>query len=797
MILWAAFIKPDDMLAVLSQKLWAYHKEHPAPLLHLHLDKTIYNTNEDIWFKAYILNPEADSSNVLYVRLTDINKKIILTDQFPVTDIRANGDIMIPDTLKDGSYYLYAYTNRMINFTSKNIFVQRITVTHNSTKRLYAEAAVVDTNQLKRGHNVQIQVRVKDGDDLLKNIKGEYRLITDGLPTKVGKLSTNQFGEAMINFIYPNLADDKSLNVKIAFKNNTDFTDLTLNLKHEGNAVQVKLFPEGGHYIAGMLTKAVVQATDIKQNHVAANVVLKGNNQVVTRVQLHENGQGIFYFTPAPNTVYTIEAESNGNKNTIPFNPVIENKGYTLKITKQKDNRKVVIKNLGCDANTVLILRSFEEILWSQPITVASGDSAVVNVPTGNFSKQVLNVGVFDKVGDLLSERLFLNDMGDDYHVSIKTDQQIYGLRKKVTVSVNVSDASGKAIMANLSIAAVEKTRIEPLDYRDILNTWYLKFVDGDNYTNQLLGLSEGNIDATMITKNWRQGRWDDVIKYNATGHIVRLKNTDGVVGYVKPLTKKPGKLKELTVLSKSRVFTVPLNDERYFFIAAADLLRPRGEKEYLMMNTNLVYDYEIHLLNYSETFDGTVTGGNSLFIPDAFNSLAQYQEVKQAFSKGVIQLKEVKIKSNSSTRDETGGITNYRSTNCNDLVCMYNILNCRNHPGCCTTPVDGVVYSLNGKPVIYHSCVSEEVDAKTHIPLKGISIPKQFYLADYDKEPSYEPELHSTIYWNPNINTDSKGNATFSFFTSDISGDFLITAQGVDASRIQPLSGKGTFKVK
>jgi hypothetical protein len=788
-----AFIRDGDMIDVLGKKLRIYQREHPATVLHLHLDKNIYNTNEDIWFKAYILNPETDSSKVLYVRLTDLNKKVIMSDQFPITDIRSNGDMMIPDTLKDGNYYLYAYTDRMINYNAKNIFVQRITVKHNSAKKLYAEASVVDTTQLKRGHNVQILVRVKNDHDLLKNIKGEYKLITEGQPTKVGKLSTNQFGEATFGFVYPNLPDDKSLNVKISFKNNADFADLILNLKHEGNPVQVNLYPEGGHFVDGVNVKTVVQAIDIKNNPVAAKVAIKNGQQVITALQLDKNGRGTFNFKPVSNAAYTIEAETNGNKNTIPFNGTIENKGYTLKINDQKDKLKVTLKNIGDQEHVTLVLRSLEDILWSRPLSVASGDSAVISIPVNGYPKQVLNIGAFDAAGNLLSERLFLNKQSENYQVAIKTDEQVYGARKKVTVHVNITDAFGKPVTANLSIAAAEKDRTDPADSRDILNTWYLKLLDGENYFNSL---ADANLDALMITKNWRQSRWADVLRYTARGKIIRLKNADGVIGFLKPLVKKPHKVKQLIMMSNTQVFPVDLDQNNYFSIASADLIRDRSVKQYLLMNNDLADDYEINLLNYSSEFDEKIVFSNALFIPETFNTLAQYQEVKQSFNKNVIQLKEVKIKDNSSTTSETKGIPIYRSTDCSDMVCMYNILNCPNHPGCCNAPVEGAIYRINGRSVVYHGCQTT-VNEKTHIPLKCISIAKHFYLPDYDKTPSSEPELHSTIYWNPNMTTNAQGSLTFSFYTSDITGDFTITAQGVDAYTILPISGIGSFKVK
>ncbi|MEO6524231.1 MAG: hypothetical protein ABIN91_21270 [Mucilaginibacter sp.] len=782
----AAFIQNDDVIDVLGKKLIVYQLEHPATVLHLHLDKNIYNTNEDIWFKAYILNPEPDSSKVLYVRITDMNKKVVLKDQFPITDIRSNGDIMIPDTLREGNYYLYAYTDRMISYTAKNIFVQRITIKHNSAKKLYAEASVIDTSQLKRGHTVQVLVRVKNDHDLLKNIKGEYTLITGDGPARTGKLSTNQFGEATITFVYPSLPDNKSLSLKVSFKNNADFADLLLNLKHEGNPIQVNLYPEGGHYIDGVPVKTVVRVTDIKSNPVAAKITIKNGQKIIADLQLNKSGFGIFNFKPIANAVYTVDAETEGNKSTIPFNGVIQPKGYILKVVEQNSQLNATLKNFGDKEHVKLVLRSLTNILWSQSITVPSGDSVVIHIPVSGYPKQVLNIGAFDDAGNLLSERLLLNKQNENYHVDIKTDMQIYGPRKKVTVYVNITDAFGKPVMANLSIAAAEKDRTDQVDNHDILNTWYFRFLDGDNYSNTLY---DKNLDIQMITQNWRQSRWDDVLKYTERGKIIRLKNTDGEVGFLNPFKKGAAKISQLIVMSKSRSFAVEVDKNNYFSIPSANLIRDRGEKRYLLLSNEQMKDYEITLMNYPREFDEKVVVSGALFIPEVFNTLAQYQETKQKTVKGVLQLKEVKIKGNT-------WLTDFQSTDCNDMVCMYNILNCINHPGCCTTPIDGGVYLYRrGEKVIYHSC--NDFISKSHPMLKCISIAKQFYLPDYDKKPSADFELHSTIYWNPNLNTDAQGNASFSFYTSDITGNFLINAQGIDVRTILPVSGLGNFQVQ
>jgi uncharacterized protein YfaS (alpha-2-macroglobulin family) len=42
--------------------------------------------------------------------------------------------------------------------------------------------------------------------------------------------------------------------------------------------------------------------------------------------------------------------------------------------------------------------------------------------------------------------------------------------------------------------------------------------------------------------------------------------------------------------------------------------------------------------------------------------------------------------------------------------------------------------------------------------------------------------DLRSTIYWNPNVNTDLKGTANFSFFNASTPGKYRVTIEGIDA---------------
>jgi hypothetical protein len=65
-----------------------------------------------------------------------------------------------------------------------------------------------------------------------------------------------------------------------------------------------------------------------------------------------------------------------------------------------------------------------------------------------------------------------------------------------------------------------------------------------------------------------------------------------------------------------------------------------------------------------------------------------------------------------------------------------------------------------------------------------AFSLPKQFYRPRYtiaNRSQAIGTDLRSTIHWEPNLITDTSGNATLSFYTADKTGDYTIIIEGTD----------------
>ncbi|MES2276658.1 MAG: TonB-dependent receptor plug domain-containing protein [Bacteroidota bacterium] len=68
------------------------------------------------------------------------------------------------------------------------------------------------------------------------------------------------------------------------------------------------------------------------------------------------------------------------------------------------------------------------------------------------------------------------------------------------------------------------------------------------------------------------------------------------------------------------------------------------------------------------------------------------------------------------------------------------------------------------------------------HYSPKGYSATKSFYAPVYDvPDDKKMADLRSTIYWNPDIVTNDKGEASISYFNADGTGTYKVTLEGLD----------------
>jgi hypothetical protein len=836
---------PDAVL-YFQKRLSAYRIAHPSNNLFLHLDKNIYSPEETVWFKAYLLGDTSMEAKVLYVRIIDQEKTVVAEAQFPMYDIRSHGSIELskpsntrvmgyryiyepPKILLEGSYMLYAYTDRMVSLNDTNVFVQPIRIRQATGRTLQVQATVIDTAQLKKGGDVRVKTTLRSGGSLLENVGGEYQLLAGGKELKHGRLKTNVSGEAFINFTYPQLPDDESLQLKMLFTRQSDHAELALNLPHRGNPLTVNFHPEDGTLTAG--GRVSVEVLDIHGNPVSTKLLVKRGGAIMDSLHTGRQGTALWKVPTDPNMRYTVMTADGKGERELVVPPPNETAGYSLKLYSGSTGYRGLVRNSGPSGKALLLMRSLDKVVWSHPVNVKSGDSLSIDFPAINLPKGMWNLALFDHENKLQAERLFLNKQKEDYKVTIHTEQQDYGTKKKVTVRLQVVDAAGNPVIANLSVSATEKNRVDSTTFVSILHSkYYGGFATG--LRNRLLSAGPGeDMDNLLLGRYWPHNQWKDILSHTGTGAPVRIPNTKGTTGLVVgmqyvgyssgrgsayvPAKKRIRQVqlrgvKKLTFTDDNvetgverRTIKVDPNTQTFFVPDSLLLSKKGGEWQLEIPHTGNEWRYE-YLVEWQDPaiqFDSTVLRSRQLRLPERLSSFrsSKVPGVSLFDFQGNNQLQEVVIGEKEKPVQRT-----LRRTNCEHYEAMfYKDISSISSSSSSSRRVGmssmkgrtytlGWYYSGGGKVITYLGC-GRYRDINY---IRNITIPEEFPLLDYELYPSLVEDTRSTVYWNPNIVTDADGTATFSFFTSEITGEFTIIAQGLNINTLIPMMGKGTFNV-
>ncbi|WP_299527221.1 hypothetical protein [uncultured Lutibacter sp.] len=164
----------------------------------LHLNKSIYFTNETIWVTAYVAEdaenkPSVYTSN-LSLNLIDSEGNLVEQKTIFIKKGVGFGDFLLNKNLLSGKYYLQGFTNYMLNFGNENVFTQEIEIINSSLEK--------NENQEEYVNSYDIQLFPESGYLLenTENVIGIKALINGkGFPFS-GKI-TNSKGEVENNFI--------------------------------------------------------------------------------------------------------------------------------------------------------------------------------------------------------------------------------------------------------------------------------------------------------------------------------------------------------------------------------------------------------------------------------------------------------------------------------------------------------------------------------------------------------------------------------------------------------------------
>ncbi len=152
-----------------------YAENFQQEKIHIHFDKSIYNKGETIWFKAYVL-AGSDLSNYsknFYVDWFDDQGKLLSHTTAPVFESSARGQFVVPEKYAGKLVHAKAYTNWMLNFDTAFLYNKDLRVDQSANNNVKMPVVKSVTT---------VQFLPESGD------------LVGGINQRIAFLATNQFG---------------------------------------------------------------------------------------------------------------------------------------------------------------------------------------------------------------------------------------------------------------------------------------------------------------------------------------------------------------------------------------------------------------------------------------------------------------------------------------------------------------------------------------------------------------------------------------------------------------------------
>lgn len=754
----------------LEEKMKWYALAKPTSNLFVHFDKNVYSNNETVYFTGYLIKgsriPVALHKVMAIALIREVDSALIAEDKFAMNSGLSFGSLTLPDSIPTGNYRFLVYTDKLVNKLPEVVFIQNITIKSSIEPTFKAnvklmEQPTVESKSLK----VLVSTSTIDGRFLSKPAKINY-----SYGTFKKSATTDASGQSIITLPVQNNTTDPNLYVKLKYEKDSSF--ISIGIPQSKNKAIVKFYPEGGNMVNELPSNIGWEVKDQQNRPIPLKAFLYKNQKIVDTIETNSYGVGKFMLKPEAGVEYAVKLIHSNLIDSLYSLPKAVEKGLALTLQNAIVEDTLYI-NLRSTENSKLtmLVHNFRNCFLNAPFRITN-ENMRIKLALDEIPKGLTTLTIVDSLNRPLAERIFFAHYSHQEKIAITADKEIYNQREKVNLKLNLKIDEN----ALVSVAAVQQNRLDLKKTTDIECYTYL--------TNELTALPIINngrvykdrnyLEQMLLVKGWRRYTWQGLSKSKPTDTLAQMDSLiiSGKIGRPKKELTNPLIVGTMGSQSINLITTTP---NGFFNLNVNQLITPPAKKIYAFINGVQKLPYEVTLAIHDQFADLNRNLAKEIRIeqPILPSNLVDNSELVLKNNEKAIRLKEVVItnKTNTSFRYAAPG-----PNACGDYVCMYNILNCRNHFGQGTQPVKGQSYISNGIRIIYAGCTIPDKNLFTLI--NGVHVQKEFYKDDY-KDPN-EPAFFSTIYWNYGTLLNSKKETELSFYTSDITGKFKIVVQGV-----------------
>ncbi|MDR2232762.1 MAG: TonB-dependent receptor plug domain-containing protein [Tannerella sp.] len=373
-----------------------------------------------------------------------------------------------------------------------------------------------------------------------------------------------------------NLAATKS---KISTDNGNSTSTLS-NLS--SNDFDVSFFPEGGNLLTDIFCKVAFKALDSNGFPViVSGEIIEGDGTAITTVQTFYSGMGVFTFIPKAGKKYRLKCKSESGMEKYFDLPASGTMACALSVSSK--NKKLFVslqQAVSAPDNTLYLLVHSRGVAlyfaeWDRQRETVVFDE-------NSFPAGVIQLLLFDRQMNPLSERLVFCKNYGNLKVDFNTDKTVYKKREKVIATIKPLQPSPKEgqspslserVGVRCSIAITDDIDIPVDSATTILSSLLLSselkgYIENQAYYLQDTDEATIALDYLMMTHGWRRYNIPEVAKGNLEYPKIPYQTGQEIAGHVKSLMlSKPVVNSEISMMTKDGFAGLASTDDKGRFL--------------------------------------------------------------------------------------------------------------------------------------------------------------------------------------------------------------------------------------
>jgi hypothetical protein len=311
------------------------------------------------------------------------------------------------------------------------------------------------------------------------------------------------------------------------------------SFKKVTEVADVQFFPEAGNSVVGIDSRIGFKALNILGKGVdIQGFVLDNTKDTIVAFQSEHLGMGIFNYTPEAQKTYTAFVKQHDGKYRQFGLPLAYEQGFTMAVDNLSNREKVKIfisnsspKPADKSSEIVVVAHQRGQLCFMAKANETQ-KSFSISIPKNKIPNDgIVQITLINVKGEPLCERLIFHNQNRQVNLKITPDKANYKIREKVTVNIEATDAEGRPVEGNFSVAVTDANQVvaEP-DQENLLSYLLLSSdvsnLSGTDYYSSLRGNIEQpayyfnkekqdvtrHLDVLMMTQGWRRFIWRDLM---------------------------------------------------------------------------------------------------------------------------------------------------------------------------------------------------------------------------------------------------------------------------------------------